>query len=64
MTTDQLRQQARYHRDAAGNFRGPTHQVKNTEEQSNFFILTQTILAEVYEELIEYRERQEPAKVA
>ena len=55
LTTEQLRAQAQFHRQMAANFRGPTHVVAKADEQSSFYVLTQTIMAEIYEELADRR---------
>lgn len=55
LTNDQLRSQANYHRKLAGQFRGPTHSTQNIDGQITFYQLTQQIMAEVYEELLEHR---------
>ena len=58
LTTKQLRDQALYHRQMAANFKGPTHVMKNEEEQRSFYVLTQTVMAEIYDELVTWRERE------
>lgn len=55
LSNEQLQQQIRYHRTMASQGLTYTHSGKNLEEQSSFYSLTQTFLAEVYEELLERR---------
>lgn len=55
LTNDQLRSQADYHRKLAGQFKGPTHSTQNIDGQITFYQLTQQIMAEIYEELLEKR---------
>ena len=61
LTNEQLQGLADYHRKLAGQFKGPTHQMRNADGQTSFYQLTQTIMAEVYEELLEWRETRPQA---
>ena len=56
LTNDQLKTQAKWHRDAAARFKGPTHIKRGEEEQSSFYRTMQIALAELYEELVKWRE--------
>lgn len=55
LSNDQLRDQIHYHHTMASQGLTFTHGGKNLESQSSFYTLTQIILAEVYEELLERR---------
>lgn len=61
LTNEQLQSQATYHRTMAAQGLTYTHGGKSLSEQSSYYSLTQTILAELYEELLERRLADENA---
>lgn len=59
LTTEELRTRARYHRDAARGTVGYQSQ-RDKLARDEHYQKTQTLLAEVYEELIERRLNERP----